>query len=185
MSFYDAIRVGASGAGDFEIERSLRFNDDDNAYLNRTPSGASNRTTFTLSVWVKRASNLDEFQRIFEAGADTSNRTYFTFDGDDKLEINHRDGGSEAVNLTTTARFIDISAWYHIVLAIDTTQSTSSDRIKIYVNGTQQTAFDTSTYPSSSKELDINSTAVHYIGRSTNNTIIFWRNKSRNRSMDS
>jgi len=173
MSFYDAIRVGASGAADFEVERSLRFNDDDNAYLNRTPSGASNRTTFTLSVWVKRASNLDEFQRIFEAGADTSNRTYFTFDGDDKLEINHRDGGSEAVNLTTTARFRDVSAWYHIVLAIDTTQSTSSDRIKIYVNGTQQTAFDTSTYPSSSKELDINSTAVHYIGRTTNNTSKF------------
>ena len=159
-----------AGKKAYEIERSLRFNDDDNAYLTRTPSGASNRTTFTLSVWVKRASNLDEFQRIFEAGADVSNRTYFTFDTDDKLEINHRDGGSEAVNLTTTARFRDVSAWYHIVLAIDTTQSTSSDRIKIYVNGTQQTAFDTSTYPNSSKELDINSTAVHYIGRSVNNT---------------
>ena len=172
MGFYDAIRIGASSAVDsaFTVDRSLRFNDDDNAYLNRTPSGASNRTTFTLSAWVKRASNLDEFQRIFEAGADTSNRTYFTFDGDDKLEINHRDGGSEAVNLTTTARFRDISAWYHIVLAVDTTQSTSSNRIKIYVNGTQQTDFDTSSYPSSSKELDINSTAVHYIGRSVNNT---------------
>ena len=171
MGFYDAIRIGASGAAeDFTVDRSLRFNDDDNAYLNRTPGGASNRTTFTLSVWLKRAFNLDEFQRIFEAGADTSNRTYFTFDGDDKLEINHRDGGSEAVNLTTTAVFRDISAWYHIVLAIDTTQSTSSNRIKIYVNGTQQTDFDTSTYPSSSKELDINSTAVHYIGRSVNNT---------------
>ena len=175
MGFYDAIRIGASSAVDsaFTVDRSLRFNDDDNAYLNRTPSGASNRTTFTLSAWVKRASNLDEFQRIFEAGADTSNRTYFTFDGDDKLEINHRDGGSEAVNLTTTARFRDISAWYHIVLAVDTTQSTSSNRIKIYVNGTQQTDFDTSSYPSSSKELDINSTAVHYIGRSVNNTSKF------------
>ena len=162
-----------AGKKAYEVERSLRFNDDDNAYLNRTPSSASNRTTFTLSVWVKRASNLDEFQRIFEAGADTSNRTYFTFDGDDKLEINHRDGGSEAVNLTTTARFRDVSAWYHIVLAIDTTQSTSSDRIKIYVNGTQQTDFDTSTYPNSSKEFDINSTAVHYIGRTTNNTSKF------------
>ena len=170
MSFYDAIRVGASGAADFEVERSLRFNDDDSAYLNRTPSSVSNRTTFTLSVWVKRASNLDEFQRIFEAGVDVSNRTYFTFDGDDKLEINHRDSGSEAVNLTTTAQFRDVSAWYHIVLAIDTTQGTSSNRIKIYVNGTQQTAFDTSTYPSSSKELDINSTAVHYFGRSVNDT---------------
>jgi hypothetical protein len=159
-----------AGKKAYEIERSLRFNDDDSTYLNRTPSSVSNRTTFTLSVWIKRASNLDEFQRIFEAGADTSNRTYFTFDGDDKLEINHRDGGSEAVNLTTTARFRDVSAWYHIVLAIDTTQGTSSNRIKIYVNGTQQTAFDTSTYPSSSKELDINSTAVHYFGRSVNDT---------------
>jgi len=159
--------------GAYEIKRSLRFNDDDNAYLNRTPSSTGNRTTFTLSLWIKRASNLDEFQRIFEAGADTNNRTYFTFDGDDKLEINHRDGGSEAVNLTTTARFRDVSAWYHIVLAIDTTQSTSSNRIKIYVNETQQTAFDTSTYPNSSKEFDINSTAVHYIGRTTNNTSNF------------
>ncbi len=55
MSFYDAIRVGASGAADFEVERSLRFNDNDSAYLQRTPSSASNRKTFTFSFWVKRA----------------------------------------------------------------------------------------------------------------------------------
>ena len=170
MGLFNSIRLGSSAAGDYEIERSLRFNDDDNAYLERTPSSASNRTTFTLSVWLKRSGNLDNHQRILEVGTGTGNRTYFILDGDDKLEINHQDSGSEAVNLTTTAQFRDISAWYHIVLAIDTTQGSSSDRIKIYVNGTQQTAFDTSTYPTSNKEFDINSTAVHYFGRSVNNT---------------
>ena len=57
MSFYDAIRVGAAGAGDYEIERSLRFNDDDDVYLNRTPSSTSNRKTFTISLWFKRGNN--------------------------------------------------------------------------------------------------------------------------------
>ena len=172
MPFFDPIRIGASGAADttFTVDRSLRFNDDDNAYLERTPSSASNRTTFTLSVWLKRSGNLDNHQRILEVGTGTGHRTFFIFDGDDKLQINHVDSGSQAVNLTTTAKFRDISAWYHIVLAIDTTQGSSSDRIKIYVNGTQQTAFDTSTYPTSNKEFDINSTAVHYFGRSVNNT---------------
>ena len=171
MALFDTIRAGASGAAaDFTVDRSLRFNDDDSAYLERTPSSASNRTTFTLSVWLKRSGNLDNHQRILEVGTGTGHRTFFIFDGDDKLQINHVDSGSQAVNLTTTAKFRDISAWYHIVLAIDTTQGSSSDRIKIYVNGTQQTAFDTSTYPTSNKEFDINSTAVHYFGRSVNNT---------------
>ena len=56
MSFYDAIRVGASGATDYEVERSLRFNDGDSPNLTRTPSSASNRRTFTISAWVKRSS---------------------------------------------------------------------------------------------------------------------------------
>ena len=66
MPFFDPIRIGASGAADttFTVDRSLRFNDDDNAYLERTPSSASNRTTFTLSVWLKRSCNLDNHQRI-------------------------------------------------------------------------------------------------------------------------
>ena len=55
MSFYDAIRVGASGAAeDFVVERSLRFNDGDSAHLSRTPSSAGNRKTFTWSAWIKR-----------------------------------------------------------------------------------------------------------------------------------
>ena len=67
MSFYDAIRVGASGAADFEIERSLRFNDDDSPLLTRTFGSAGNRKTWTLSCWLKR-SNIDTYQGLLAVG---------------------------------------------------------------------------------------------------------------------
>ena len=152
----------------FDVANSLRFDDGSTDYLRITPSSASNRTTFTFSTWIKRASSLGNFQRIFEVGADTTNRTYITFDADDKLEINHRDSGVQQVNLTTTAVFRDVSAWYHIVFAVDTTQGTDTNRIKIYVNGTQQTSLDSTVYPSSSKELDFNSTQNHTLGADVN-----------------
>jgi hypothetical protein len=157
-----------SDAGGYEVANSLRFDDGSTDYLRITPSSASNRTTFTFSTWIKRASSLGNFQRIFEVGADTTNRTYITFDADDKLEINHRDSGVQQVNLTTTAVFRDVSAWYHIVFAVDTTQGTDTNRIKIYVNGTQQTSLDSTVYPSSSKELDFNSTQNHTLGADVN-----------------
>ena len=158
----------ASVSGGYQISRSLRFNSADSAYLNRTPASAGNKQTWTLSAWVKRGS-LGAFNPIYSAGA-TSPRAYIIFNSSDKMDFRSVDSGNtEVIRLTTTQVFRDPSAWYHIVVAQDTTQATSSNRVKIYVNGTQITAFDTATYPSQNiSNLAINDALEQNYGRYVN-----------------
>ena len=134
------------------ITKSLRFNSADASHLSKTPSSAGNRKTFTVSCWVKRAA-LSAHNHLLQTG-----NNYFRFQNSD--EIIFYSSGSDAVY--TTAKFRDVSAWYHVVLAVDTTQSTAANRVKIYVNGTQHTL--TGTQPSQNADLAINNNAVHYIG---------------------
>ena len=164
MGFYDAIRVGASGATDaYTVERSLRFNDDDDTNLNRTPSSAGNRRTFTYSSWIKRCT-LSGDQQLIIATPSSSAKSHIRFDSDNTLNV--FDYGTDYdFRLQTTQLFRDPSAWYHIVVAFDTTQSTSSDRVKIYVNGTQVTSLATSNYPSQDHDTDFNNTVGHYFGK--------------------
>ena len=169
MSFYDAIRVGASGAADFEVERSLRFNRSDAPKLQRTLSSNGNRKTFTWSGWVKRSKPSSSGQEaIFSSTTEVSSgnsNTYMTF-YQDKIYINSYNYPSTAYSITTTQVFRDPSAWYHIVWAVDTTQSTSSNRIKLYINGEQVTSFSTASYPSQNYEGLINSSSYKMtIGR--------------------
>jgi len=164
MSFYDAIRVGASGAAaDFEVQRSLRFNDDDSAYLSRTPSSAGNRKTLTISFWVKRG-NLSVLKQLIDSRADGSNNSEINFKSDNAIDAKVKIGGSN-YRLTTNRLFRDPSAWYHIVWSIDTTQATSTNRLKLYINGIQETSFSTATYPSQNADTNFNNTDVHSIGR--------------------
>tara|TARA_R100001198_G_scaffold96035_1_gene84247 strand:+ start:267 stop:2678 length:2412 start_codon:yes stop_codon:yes gene_type:complete len=165
MGFYDAIRVGASGASaDYEVDRSLRFNNDDSAYLNRTLGTATDRNRFTFSFWVKR-SNLGTSQRLLVAsdGSASTDEDYgtFFFTSSDQLKFS----GNISDWRLTTQKFRDISSWYHIVLSVDTDQSTASNRIKIYVNGSEITSFSTNNNPSSGTNLAFNHSYAHYIGR--------------------
>jgi len=169
------ILAGASGQGGagYEIERSLRFNSGDSAFLNRTPSAAGNRKTFTLSFWIKRAGlTSNNGHAILYAGTagSTSNRTAFlignaSFSGSGNSILFGQDtGGSWTTYRETSALFRDHSAWAHIVLAVDSTQATASDRIKIYVNGVLQESFATSNDPPQNQEFFINNTNAHYLG---------------------
>ena len=129
----------ASGGGfyPYEIEQSLRFNDNDSAYLSRTPASAGNRKTWTWSGWVKRG-NLGT-SRILGYHADSNNYFAFTFSSGDALFVQQRNGdGSTGFSATSSAVYRDPSAWYHVVLAVDTTQATNSNGVKIWVNGVQQ-----------------------------------------------
>ena len=146
------------------IDQSLRFNDNDSAYLSRTPIVAGNRKTWTFSAWVKRG-NLGVAQAIFGARPSGAAPSYLLrFDSGDAITAQWADGVS-TINLTTTALYRDPSAWYHIVLAVDTTQATSSDRTKLYVNGEQITDFSSSQYPAQNTDLSVNSTSYpHLIG---------------------
>ena len=161
MSFYDAIRVGASGAADFEVERSLRFNDGDSAHLSRTPSSAGNRKTFTWSAWIKRGELGATQGRCFGGGVSGSDYFEIYFPSDDGLRVIWYQGGQTLT--TTTAKFRDPSAWYHFVVAVDTTQSTAGDRIKMYRNNVLLER--DSTNPSQNLDTSVNNTVEHNIGK--------------------
>ena len=161
MSFYDAIRVGASGAGDFEVERSLRFNDGDSTHLSRTPSSAGNRRTFTWSAWIKRGELGATQGRCFGGGVSGSDYFEIYFPSDDGLRVIWYQGGQTLT--TTTANFRDPSAWYHFVVAVDTTQSTAGDRIKMYRNNVLLERIQSD--PSQNLDTSVNNTVEHNIGK--------------------
>ena len=155
---------GTTGFYPHTIGQSLRFEDGDSAYLTRTPSGAGNRKTFTLSFWHKKCSSAGF---VFAARNNSAGSFFAIKTSADTLEINDSQS-SDALQLITTQVFRDVSAWYNIVVAIDTTQSTSSNRAKLYVNGEQVTSFSTSSYPNQSADMMVNSTIGHYLGCSVN-----------------
>ena len=130
----------------YEIQNSLRFNTADDAFMQRTFT-AGTRTKFTISCWIKRG-NLsgkpnDDPHRIIDAFKDANNVSNFFFETDDTLRFFHKSAGTTYANVVTNRVFRDPSAWYHLVCAVDTTQSTESNRIKFYVNGVQETSFST------------------------------------------
>lgn len=135
-----------------------------NSYLSKTPS-ASNRRTMTFSVWVKRS--LLGQQVIYGAGSD---RAFLDFSSSDTLQFRGFNGSGYDFLMVTNRVFRDTSSWYHIVVAMDTTQGTDTNRIKIYVNGEQQLSFSTATYPSQNYDGVFNSNVVHEIGRNNNGT---------------
>ena len=166
--FHNNILGGAAAqGGSFSIERSLRFNSGDSAYLSHTPSSTGDRRTFTISGWVKR-SKVGSQQPIFSTYAGAHPTTALLFNGDDKLWFYNYDG-SYNFQLVTAARFRDPGAWMHFVVAVDSTQTAPGARVKIYVNGEWiEDDFDTSSYPSPSFQLDWNNQTEHNIGKHVN-----------------
>ena len=125
----------------YNLTRSLRFRASASANLRRTfsTSGTNNKIQ-TISVWLKRGALSGGSQQVIFGGIDASigaNQSRLVFQGDDTL--NCRLGGAAANDNITSAVFRDPSACYHIFVAIDTTQATAANRVKIYVNGVQQT----------------------------------------------
>jgi len=130
-------------------------------YLTRTFSTPTSDKIFTLSTWLKK-SDLGNTIMILSAGSDGSNECNLRF-VTDQLQFAQDVGGSAEFNISTTAVFRDVSAWYHVVLSVDTSQATSSDRVKMYVNGVQQAVGGT--YPSQNIDTLINASALHSIGK--------------------
>lgn len=114
-----------------------------NSYLSRTQT-AGNRTTFTFSAWVKRSGF--GTQHLITCGASSTYMTQFQFNSADQLQFYNNDNGT-TMHLQSNRKFRDTNAWYHIVLRFDTTQSTTNDRIRFYVNGEQVTSFATQDQP--------------------------------------
>jgi len=171
MGLFNSIRLGASGAGDYEVKRSLRFHNSDNTRIQRAIGSTSNRRTFTYSFWLKRTVNSAE-QYFFYNGP-ASGTPYFDarFEQDShELQIADYTPGESTtrpIRFITNRKFRDPSAWYHFVVAVDTTQGTESNRFKLYVNGVQETSFSTAVYPSQNYDSSVN-VSGHIQGWGTN-----------------
>ena len=123
-------------------------------YLSRTTSSATLATKYTLSFWVKR-SKPGADMRMFNNYVDSNNSGQVYFNATDNLNLYDVQSGSSALQLVTNRKFRDPNAFMHIVIAVDTTQSTASDRAKIYINGTQETSFSANNYPSQNSSLSM------------------------------
>jgi hypothetical protein len=163
--------------GPYRISRSLRFNSADSAYLNRTPSVAGNRKTWTWAGWVKRSSLVSggvyNNAMIFSAGG--SNPGFvLAFDKDsrnDAIQVNITRGTNSGS--LTAAVFRDFSAWFHLCLTFDTTQTTASDRVKLWINGSQQVWSQTN-YPNQNTDYEVNNTSIHNIGRASQASVEYF-----------
>jgi len=170
MSEYQAVLSGTWPLTRSVGTNSARFNSGSSDSLTRTPSSATNKKTWTWSFWFKISYINPNGMYIFGASQDGNNRTAFGYNfasvsGDAKIWFHNRTASTFNTNLITTQVFRDISAWYHLVVAVDTTQATSSNRAKIYLNGSQITALDTATYPSQNTDTWVNSANAHAIGK--------------------
>jgi hypothetical protein len=153
----------ASGAQ--VIDGSLQFNTDFNFHLTRTPGSAGNRKTWTWSGWIKK-DTVGTYQPVFFGNQTGSNNTGngFRFDNGDKIDFYQYASSSFTYRLLSNRVLRDVSGWFHIVIAFDTTQSTEADRIKIYLNGEQVTSWGTETYPNQNTDGHVNNNTAQYIG---------------------
>ena len=166
-----------SALGGSVIERSLRINSGDSAYLSRNHSTDGNRRTFTISFWTKKSNMSDTGRVVFQSrlNSNSSDQLQIQLRSEYRIRVLGNSGGSVNLLLDTTSLFRESSAWYHIVFAVDTTQGNASDRNKLYVNGTQITQFQSSAHPSSftqNTETPVNqaSSRRHLIGCQRPNT---------------
>ena len=161
--------LGGNGAvtGAYSIDNSLRFNDGDSPILTRTPSSAGNTQKFTYSTWFKRSVISSESYPFLNAGSNASNYFRLNFESNDTIAAFSISGGSTDFEYATNQVFRDTSAWYHLVFAVDTTNGTEGNRLRLYINGSEVTSFSTETHPSQNLSTDINGTTAHYIGRRT------------------
>ena len=136
--------VASATTAAYSVDNSCRFNDDDTAYMAKTMS-AGDTQKYTFSTWVKRG-NLGGYQGLLNCRISESTRGHIYFQSNNSLAIYLKQSG-EGFYTNTNALYLDSSAWYHVCVGVDSTQSTEANRVKIYVNGTQVTSFENESYP--------------------------------------
>jgi hypothetical protein len=142
-------------------------------YLTRTFGTAGNRKTWTWSSWIK-ISTLDIEHNILMGGNTSYNDAYIRITGGNQLRFLMPDGTTTVGTLNTTQVLRDTSAWYHIVCVYDSSNATSSERMRIYINGNRITDFSTELYPSQNQDsFNINNASPHYIGAKHDATTFF------------
>jgi len=148
-------------AGGFSVANSVRMNGD--ARMTITPSTAD-ADRWTFSCWVKRSVISSGSQTLFSAIDPSNNLTELRFNSDDKIDYYSHDGSSYTGRLNTNRVFRDVAAWYHIVAVWDSANGTAGNRMRLYINGVEETSFATDTNPSSGQDSYVGANLPHYVG---------------------
>ena len=156
--------VNSGLATGYDVANSCRFDRGSSASMHITFSGAGDRQKFTFSFWVKR-NKLGTQEVIFDTNfGGGANEHRILFDSSDRLEYYDYSSTTNNLKYVTNRLFRDTTAWYSIIIAVDTTQGTAGNRVKIYINGTQETSFGTETQPSENLTTQLNTGVKHQIG---------------------
>jgi len=155
-----------AGPGGFQVANSARFNQGSSEYLRRSLGTTTSQQKGTFSYWVKRSDLGDTQIHYSNEVANDNNRGYLSFESGDAWRSVIVASGSTEIVVKTNRLFRDVSAWYHIVVRIDTTQSTGTDRLRLYVNGVQETSFN------GYQICDQNATLKIFEGGQTNKNLI-------------
>ena len=163
MTAQTILPANSASSGSYQVANSLRFDKPSDSYLEKTFSSAGSTRKFTFSTWLKGHDTAVHGSTYFFVGninGSTNIDAIGITNTGIQISINSANSGS----LNSTALFKDMSAWYHFVIGVDTTQGTASNRVKVYINGVQVTAWDTETYPDENYDFTgINSTEVHNV----------------------
>ena len=167
--------VGGNESKGYEVENSVRFHNPSQDKLSITPSSASNRKTMTFSCWAKRSTtggSAGAYNSLFSAKSSGNEAINIAFGngafsaGGDYFEVTHGSsagGGNYDWSYRSNGFYRDFSAWYHVVAAIDTTQSSANDRIKLYVNGVEIDKTVTNSVALNA-DTEFNNTQLHMVG---------------------
>ena len=151
MFLTEAANRGSVSTG-YNINNSLKFEADNTEYLKWTDfsdnASDARKKKFSFSLWCKRT-ELGVQQLIWNSGANG----YLSFEAGDVIKWQQQYGGV-AKTLNTNRLFRDTASWYHIIVAVDSTQSTEANRVRLYINGVEETSFSSATYPSQNATAD-------------------------------
>ena len=157
----------ATASTTYNVANSARFDDGSSDNLQRTYGTPTNAKIFALSWWIKLGKAWDGSgsQDFWGERAGSGDRVFMGINADGTFEYFEKDGGSTVLNIKTNRLFRDNSAWYHFLLLGDSTQGTASNRLKLYVNGVQETSFATESYPAEDYVFRLAINTVKYFGR--------------------
>jgi len=163
MAFTDRLHNRGSISTGYEIENSLKFEPDNSESLTKAAATGGDRKKATLSLWCKRTELTgSQASILFLTGVNGNKYTTLAWGTNDEINFHYYNAGSYPYSFLTDREFRDTSAWYHIVVAIDTAQGTAANRVKFYVNGVQETSFSTEVYPDQNIDTPFNNDSATY-----------------------
>ena len=146
----------------YEVENSVLMDRSGSDHFKKSP-GAGNRRTWTFATWVKRTSVSGNHDLITSGTASAVKSYIYFYSSGGKFSYEEYSGGYQ-INIKTNAGYQSTSDWYHLIVAVDTTQGTAANRIKMYVDGVKITSFHSSTYPSENFQTDMSANNLRNIG---------------------